>query len=744
MCLALQIWASPVDDLVASKPQFDLKKATQRFDAISLKISRNSLELVDLNQKITQLEALIEQSEDCVERAGKQIQETKQQIKQYFGDSTKGVKGADLLYLEAQNKKVVKRRAACRLLLIKSLEVLEAARERAIEYQKTLTFTKGKPLWTRSARFINDTKTLQWPKLSNSAQKTPFSWIIAGFFLLIFPVVGLSYYVARKLHSTSKPQKRSFYRIFGLMYFFLLGLIILPNVYKIFADQELTVIVAQCVKNTVLILAFLLFVTVFFLIRPVVDIFRWYGLNIRFSYQLLVAIGLLMIGQLLLSTLLKILGAPANTVYFFESILLFLALILVCYFGIRFYSTHRFFFSSWISRTILMEFFIGISCLLLFIDIIGYHPLAINSASIFFALLITGLLVMLGWRGIQKLFLLVHYSPQSRLYLGRHLGQRSNPPYYELIILKWLSIFLLCLSALYLFAVLVGEQAYVVEEWLEYFIQGGHFAGFHLVPLQWLIGLLVFSTLILTSHYLAARVSKRQQFDDEEEVQVAFASIITYAGLAIAILMGLFIAGFSFTSLTIIAGALSVGIGLGLQSIVNNFFSGLILLIEKPIKTGDRISVNGVEGFVKRVRVRSTQIVTPAKEDIIIPNSDLITHQVTNYMFSDSLWRIKCEVGVAYGSDVRLVEKTLMQVAVAHSEVEQTKKNQPRVLFQAFGDSALMFELWCLISDVNNKYRITSELNFAIEKAFREQDIVIAFPQQDVHLHWPDGKAPDQ
>ena len=167
MCLALQIWAAPVDDLVASKPQFDLKKATQRFDAISLKISRNSLELEDLNQKITQLEALIEQSEDCVERAGKQIQETKQQIKQYFGDSTKGVKGADLLYLEAQNKKVVKRRAACRLLLIKSLEVLEAARERAIEYQKTLTFTKGKPLWTRSARFINDTQTLQWPKLQS-------------------------------------------------------------------------------------------------------------------------------------------------------------------------------------------------------------------------------------------------------------------------------------------------------------------------------------------------------------------------------------------------------------------------------------------------------------------------------------------------------------------------------------------------------------------------------------------------
>ena len=185
-----------------------------------------------------------------------------------------------------------------------------------------------------------------------------------------------------------------------------------------------------------------------------------------------------------------------------------------------------------------------------------------------------------------------------------------------------------------------------------------------------------------------------------------------------------------------------MGIGLGLQSIVNNFLSGLILLIEQPIKPGDRIKIDGIEGFVKKVSIRSTQIITPSKEDIIIPNSDLITHHVTNYMFSDKYWRVNCPIGVAYGSDTDKVCEALMEVAIAHPEVVNTPLNKPVVLFRSFGDSALLFELWCLIKDVNRKYVVTSELNLAIDQAFRKNNISIAFPQQDVHIKFDQDNMP--
>ena len=219
-------------------------------------------------------------------------------------------------------------------------------------------------------------------------------------------------------------------------------------------------------------------------------------------------------------------------------------------------------------------------------------------------------------------------------------------------------------------------------------------------------------------------------FEEEEETQVAVASILTYIGFSIALISGLLVAGFDFTGLAIIAGALSVGIGLGLQSIVNNFVSGLILLIEKPIRPGDRINVDGVEGFVKKIRVRSTQIMTSAREDIIVPNSDLITRRVTNYMFSDKFYHISCEIAVAYGSDTQLVREVLLNIANHHDEVVKNGRNKPVVLFRSFADDALIFQLGCLIKDVNKKSVVRSDLNFAIEAAFREHHIDMPFQQR--------------
>lgn len=221
----------------------------------------------------------------------------------------------------------------------------------------------------------------------------------------------------------------------------------------------------------------------------------------------------------------------------------------------------------------------------------------------------------------------------------------------------------------------------------------------------------------------------------------AVASLIGYTGVAIAILISLSITGVQMQNIAIIAGALSVGIGFGLQNIVNNFISGLILLFERPIRRGDWIVTGDTEGYVKAIKMRSTQIQTFDRAEVIVPNSELITAKVTNWMLRDSYGRISITVGVGYDSDVDLVHKTLHDIAKEHPMVIQQHAtlSAPKVLFKNFGDSALDFELRCFIYDIDQRVNIISEINFSIIKAFRKEKIDIPFPQRVVTVsNWQD------
>lgn len=313
-------------------------------------------------------------------------------------------------------------------------------------------------------------------------------------------------------------------------------------------------------------------------------------------------------------------------------------------------------------------------------------------------------------------------------------GIKSHKSLVELRILQ-IALYLVLIFALTILLIEIWEtSSSLATVTLESLVSGVKIAGIKLIPVRIVVALIAFSALLLLGRFIATRVVRHQHFEEEENTQVAIATIILYLSFGIALLAGLLLMGVNFTGLAILAGALSVGIGFGLQHIVNNFVSGLILLLEKPIKPGDRIIVGTTEGIVKKIRVRSTQIMTPAKTDVIIPNADLMTNPVTNYMFRDKMWRVACQVGVAYGSDTTLVKETLLEVAAAQPEVIQSPPNQPMVLFRSFGDSSLVFELWCVIKDVNKKFSVTSELHFAIDDAFRQKNICIAFPQRDIHI----------
>jgi small-conductance mechanosensitive channel len=261
---------------------------------------------------------------------------------------------------------------------------------------------------------------------------------------------------------------------------------------------------------------------------------------------------------------------------------------------------------------------------------------------------------------------------------------------------------------------------------------------------------LLLAVIIIWVTQLAVRIGQkvlREKILDSRDLdrglRDSIITITTYVAWSLGLLLTLGVLGVNATSLAVVAGALSIGIGFGLQNIFNNFISGLILLFERPIQVGDYVEVNGLWAEVKQINVRATIVQTFDNASVIIPNSDLISQQVTNWSFKDPRMRRQVDVGVAYGSDIELVRKTLLEIAAQTRQI--LKYPRPDVLFMDHADSALLFRLrfW---THVDNYWSTTTEVRFELDRRFRELGIEIAFPQRDLHIRTVDppifAKAP--
>ena len=222
-------------------------------------------------------------------------------------------------------------------------------------------------------------------------------------------------------------------------------------------------------------------------------------------------------------------------------------------------------------------------------------------------------------------------------------------------------------------------------------------------------------------------------------MQYTIATTVHYVILILAGLIALNILGFQLTNLVLVFGALGVGIGFGLQNIVNNFLSGLILLFERPIKVGDMLVIDGQWGAVKEIRVRSTIFETFDRYVLIIPNSELVSNKVLNWTYYGAgINRLALKVGVAYGSDVRQVTQLITEVCQANDRVVEVPP--PQVYFEAYGDSSLNFNVWVFVRTPSDRIPATHELNSAIFEAFNANGIEIPFPQRDLHIkEWPEA-----
>jgi small-conductance mechanosensitive channel len=261
------------------------------------------------------------------------------------------------------------------------------------------------------------------------------------------------------------------------------------------------------------------------------------------------------------------------------------------------------------------------------------------------------------------------------------------------------------------------------------------FGGTAFTPLS-ITKILFWLALVLVLQYflrrlVVQRVLKRTRLD--VSLQYAISKFIGYTCVALGFYIALQVNGVDLSSLAVIMGAIGVGLGFGLQNIINNFVSGLIILAERPVTIGDRVEVGSVAGQVTRISLRSTTVVTNDNISIIVPNSDFISHAVTNWSHGDPRVRIRLPVGVAYGTDPEKLRRVLLQVAAEHPKV--LREPTPELFFSGFGDSSLNFELAVWTSEMTPKpRRFRSELYYAVEKTLRENQIEIPFPQRDLHL----------
>lgn len=243
--------------------------------------------------------------------------------------------------------------------------------------------------------------------------------------------------------------------------------------------------------------------------------------------------------------------------------------------------------------------------------------------------------------------------------------------------------------------------------------------------------LLLFSVTSWIKHWIVTRLLAHSKID--LGVRLAVAAIIRYLVLAVGLLAILQTMGINLSTLTILAGAVGVGVGFGLQNITNNLVSGFILLIERPIKVGDRIEVGTVTGDVVSIALRATTVVTNDNIAIIVPNSEFVSSKVTNWSYTNRDVRFNFPVGVSYRSDPEQVRRLLLQVADQHPGV--LKDPKPDALLQEFGDSSLNFILrvWTR-QHATTPGVLRSDLNFMINNTFKEQNIEIPFPQRDLHI----------
>ena len=363
------------------------------------------------------------------------------------------------------------------------------------------------------------------------------------------------------------------------------------------------------------------------------------------------------------------------------------------------------------------------------LSLFGYPELSLFIFNhLIMSLILCGILEIVRRSLIDIIKRVVIGGPWLRRYRGRkHLVEKMD---------FWLKVVInptVILVGLFLLLNLWGLPGDFMLSLAKKLLFGFKIGGIEISLVAIAVGIIIFFgslTLVrIIRKHLAENVLPKIDMDDG--VRHSLVSGVSFIGFIISTLLAIIAVGVDLTNLAFIAGALSVGIGFGLQDVIKNLVAGIIILLERPFKVGDWVVLSGVEGTIRQINIRSTELLSFDKMSVIIPNATLISSTVTNKTHGDRMSRQSVAVGVAYGSDVEKVKQILLDCAAEHKLV--LKNPAPYVLFKDFGSSSLDFELRCYVNDIWKGWTVPSELRYAINKRFIEEGIEIPFPQVVVH-----------
>ncbi|MEP9388508.1 mechanosensitive ion channel family protein [Mesorhizobium sp. KR9-304] len=392
---------------------------------------------------------------------------------------------------------------------------------------------------------------------------------------------------------------------------------------------------------------------------------------------------------------------------------------------------------------------IGLGVFIILTALLGYIGLA---TFVSMQVVVTGTVLITAYIGFLSARAIGAEGGFAETSIGRWLAAKSTTDATTLDQIGLIVSLLINLMVLLLFLPLIlfmwGFQPGDIQAWAYKLGAGFSIGTFRFSPTGILTGIVVFVIGYFVTRWFQAwldgSVMARGRLDTG--VRNSIRTVVGYAGLALATLIAISSAGIDLSSFALVAGGLSLGIGFGLQNVVSNFVSGLILLAERPFKAGDWIVAGNVSGTVKKISVRATEIETFQRQSVILPNSELINSAVGNWTHRNKLGRVDVKVGVAYGTDVKRVHALLLDIAKNHPLV--LKNPEPFVLFANFGPTALEFEVRVFLADVLNGGTVQNDIRFSILETFEGEGIEIPsapraeFPKQQDR--WPTDDERDE
>ncbi|STX40296.1 potassium efflux system KefA [Legionella donaldsonii] len=370
----------------------------------------------------------------------------------------------------------------------------------------------------------------------------------------------------------------------------------------------------------------------------------------------------------------------------------------------------------------------GMSLFTIVMAWLGYINFAIHFFPNVFASI---LLIWVTWK-VTQLFGKVYFllsAPEQPLSQKIHawMGLKPHKKLIELFTIRMILNAGFILFMLFIFMKIWGVSQYYIDTGKALYFNGFTIADISIWPKRIVRGAILFCILIMLGRALSTYVARRSAFKGELYRQDTIATLITYIVFVIAVISGLLMAGVNFMSLAVIAGALSIGMGFGLQYLVSDFVSGIILLMRKPVTPGDLVIIDDTEGYIKKIRLLSTQITTLTHADVIIPNSSLINKSFTNYTYhNNKMCRMNSQIILDSNSDFELAKQLLLEVVKNNPNVIQEPPHQPVVLFELTPSPSILYvviDLWYFIKNVDLKQVVSSEINYAIVKALKDHNL---------------------